>query len=72
MLVYYYLFFATRIQINVSWSESGPGQMIRIQPDPDPKHWLMLLQPNLQPLLSVPLNIDVFVCLKISRLNATK
>ena len=74
MLVYHDLFFATRIQINVSCSEFGsePGQMIRIQPDPDPKHWLMLLQPNILPLLSVPLNIDVFVCLKISRLTATK
>ena len=45
MWVYHDLFFATRIQINVSWSGSrsgsGPGQMIRIQPDPDPgpKHW---------------------------------
>ena len=35
MWVYHDLFFATLIQINVSWSwsGSGPGQMIRIQPD---------------------------------------
>ena len=43
MWVYHDLFFATRIQIDVSWSgsgsRSGPGQMIRIKPDPDPKHW---------------------------------
>ena len=42
MWIYHDLFFATRIQINVSWSgsgsKSGPGQMIRIQQDPDPKH----------------------------------
>ena len=31
-------FFCTRIQINVSWSGSWP--MIRIRPDPDPKHCL--------------------------------
>ena len=30
--------FGTRIQINVSWY--GSGQMIRIRPDPDPKHWI--------------------------------
>ena len=33
-------FLVTRIQINVSWSGSGSGQMIRILPDPDPKHWI--------------------------------
>ena len=32
-------FFATRIRINVSWGGSRSGQMIRIQPDPDPKDW---------------------------------
>ena len=37
MWVYHDLFFATRIQINVIWNGSGPGQIIRIQPDP--KHW---------------------------------
>ena len=26
-------FFGTRIQINVSWYESGSSQMIRIRPD---------------------------------------
>ena len=31
MWVYHDLFFATRIQINVSWSGSGPGQIIRIR-----------------------------------------
>ena len=31
MRVYHDLFFATRIQINVSWSGSGSGQMILIQ-----------------------------------------
>ena len=31
-------FFGTRIQINVSWYGSGSDQMIRIRPDPDPKH----------------------------------
>ena len=38
MWVYHNLFFATRIEINVSWSGSGTGQMIRIKPDP--KHCL--------------------------------
>ena len=40
MRVYHYLFFATRIQINVSWSGtgSGPGQMIRIQPETETLH----------------------------------
>ena len=37
------IFFATRIQINVSWFGSGSGQMIRIEPDPNPKHWLYAL-----------------------------
>ena len=39
MRVYNDFFFGTRIQINISWYGSGSGQMIRIRPDPDPKHW---------------------------------
>ena len=39
MRVYHDFIFGTRIQINVSWYGSGSGQMIRIRPDPDPKHW---------------------------------
>ena len=38
MRVYHDLILATRIQINVYWSGSGSGQMIRIQPGPDTKH----------------------------------
>ena len=33
--------FGTRIQINASRSGSGSGPMIRIRPDPDPKHWII-------------------------------
>ena len=33
-------YIAFQIWIHVSWSGSGSGQMIRILPDPDPKHWL--------------------------------
>ena len=39
MPVYHDFFFGTRIKINVSWCGFGSGLMIRIRPDPDPKHW---------------------------------